>query len=554
MNSITLSEERDEETNYGYCDDHQPHAVRRMFNYKNGMLYDLRWDDAGNLGQVSMSKPGEMFEAGRFLFWTEDNRMHAAVDDRYYSYYAYDHCGERRLKLTGDNKLLDVNANFMATYTILNEQTLYPSAYMVLTNRGYTKHYYAGAERVAARLGGGGLDALDNAIGYNDTLLRKADTLFGQSLEQVNSRALNGNDIDCILGNGFAKEEFGHPIDGIPCQMQAGVDFFHDPFKDMVHSMQFDHNNGQEREVYFYHSDHLGSASWITDSGGQAIQHLQYLPYGEPYINQRTSGYNERYTFTGKEKDEETGYGYFGARYMDHELMTMWLSVDPMADKYPSISPYAYCAWNPVKLVDPDGREVINRHTKKIENLKKEIADLEGQIKDCNGSNLKELEGKLAGKKKSLKEEMKYEKIVDNAIQDLKNYGGDEFGKLDQLTDVNGNKVDVYIQMVDYIDKIGGPEGKTYGDVRSDGPCSSIMGPNTMLISLSHKYRDVAGKVLAHEGGHVLFDVKFPHVLAAFYSLHPSAERNGHDQDNPSGKMANAYENRYEENRRRTIK
>ena len=63
-------------------------------------------------------------------------------------------------------------------------------------------------------------------------------------------------------------------------------------------------------------------------------------------------------SFNGKEKDEETGYGYFGARYMDHELMTMWLSVDPMADKYPSISPYAYCAWNPVKLVDPDGRDV----------------------------------------------------------------------------------------------------------------------------------------------------------------------------------------------------
>lgn len=52
-------------------------------------------------------------------------------------------------------------------------------------------------------------------------------------------------------------------------------------------------------------------------------------------------------------------YTYFGARYMDHELMTMWLSVDPMADKYPGISPYAYCAWNPVKLVDPDGREMF---------------------------------------------------------------------------------------------------------------------------------------------------------------------------------------------------
>ena len=37
--------------------------------------------------------------------------------------------------------------------------------------------------------------------------------------------------------------------------------------------------------------------------------------------------------FTGKERDEETGFGYFGAMYMDHELMTMWLSVDPMSDK-----------------------------------------------------------------------------------------------------------------------------------------------------------------------------------------------------------------------------
>lgn len=106
------------------------------------------------------------------------------------------------------------------------------------------------------------------------------------------------------------------------------------------------------------HSDHLGGANWITDTSGTPVQHLQYLPYGERYVDQRMSGYNERFTFTGKERDEETGYGYFGARYMDHELMTMWLSVDPMADKYPSISPYNYCAWNPVKLVDPDGREV----------------------------------------------------------------------------------------------------------------------------------------------------------------------------------------------------
>ena len=54
-----------------------------------------------------------------------------------------------------------------------------------------------------------------------------------------------------------------------------------------------------------------------------------------------------------EQRDEETGHGYFGARYMDHVLTTMWLSVDPMADKDPSISPYAYCgAWNPIKLTE----------------------------------------------------------------------------------------------------------------------------------------------------------------------------------------------------------
>ena len=64
------------------------------------------------------------------------------------------------------------------------------------------------------------------------------------------------------------------------------------------------------------------------------------------------------FTFTGKEKDSESGFYYFGARYYDCDLSGLFLSVDPMADRYPSISSYAYCAWNPVKLVDPDGRKI----------------------------------------------------------------------------------------------------------------------------------------------------------------------------------------------------
>ena len=61
------------------------------------------------------------------------------------------------------------------------------------------------------------------------------------------------------------------------------------------------------------------------------------------------------YTFSAKERDPETGLSYFGSRYYSSDL-SVWLSVDPMSAKYPSLSPYTYCADNPVKLTDPDGR------------------------------------------------------------------------------------------------------------------------------------------------------------------------------------------------------
>ena len=64
---------------------------------------------------------------------------------------------------------------------------------------------------------------------------------------------------------------------------------------------------------------------------------------------------NWTFTFSAKEKDSETGLSYFGSRYYSSDL-SIWLSVDPMSDKYASLSPYVYCANNPVKLTDPDGR------------------------------------------------------------------------------------------------------------------------------------------------------------------------------------------------------
>ena len=84
-------------------------------------------------------------------------------------------------------------------------------------------------------------------------------------------------------------------------------------------------------------------------------------------VNCQLSTVNWTHTFSAKEKDTETGLSYFGSRYYSSDL-SIWLSVDPMSDKYPSLSPYVYCANNPIKLVDPNGEE-ISEHIDKYGNI-----------------------------------------------------------------------------------------------------------------------------------------------------------------------------------------
>jgi RHS repeat-associated protein len=92
--------------------------------------------------------------------------------------------------------------------------------------------------------------------------------------------------------------------------------------------------------------------------------------------------WNTPYKFNAKELDEETGMYYYGARYYTPEV-SIWLSVDPLADKYPSMSPYIYCAGNPVILVDPNGMDwFLNEETGQIQyqkDLRKNDAESLGE-------------------------------------------------------------------------------------------------------------------------------------------------------------------------------
>ena len=76
--------------------------------------------------------------------------------------------------------------------------------------------------------------------------------------------------------------------------------------------------------------------------------------------------YNSPFKFNGKELDEETGLYYYGARYYDPKI-SLWLSVDPLAEVNPHKSPYNYCSNNPVSRVDPTGM-IDGDHTEVTKN------------------------------------------------------------------------------------------------------------------------------------------------------------------------------------------
>lgn len=82
-----------------------------------------------------------------------------------------------------------------------------------------------------------------------------------------------------------------------------------------------------------------------------------YAPYGEQLLNQLAGTYKERFTFTGKERDKETGYTHYDARKLS-DIFGIWLSPDPLLDKYIYNSPYVYCEGNPIKFIDPNGKWV----------------------------------------------------------------------------------------------------------------------------------------------------------------------------------------------------
>jgi RHS repeat-associated protein len=326
------------------------HKVEKITDTSTGDTENFGYDLNGNTTtRVAIGTT----PTDRQFYWDESNRLRVFKDNNtgYMQHYIYDASGERILKSTSDTQLVFENGTPVDPIsTTMNGYTTYPSANIVVDASGnYSKHYYAGSQRIVSRLAGSAtiFESCSTCRPADAPVLdeKKLQTAQQADLQQYADQAKKGT----IIFKPYKPETLEEQQKALDEENQDG-------------------NNGSitapspsaratEGILYFYHPDHLGTSSALTDINGVAYQFFLNLPFGETMAEQSQLGlYHSPYKFNGKELDDETGFYYYGARYYDPRI-SIWASVDPLAEKFVAHSPYNYCFNNPVRYNDPTGME-----------------------------------------------------------------------------------------------------------------------------------------------------------------------------------------------------
>ena len=262
--------------------------------------------------------------------------------------------------------------------------TLYPASILSVNKNRFTKHYFLGDKRVASRIGTG---MFNNVYGRNGSYVTAGQQDYAERMNQIQTqkeayykkvgvapgvpteKGAYGDPENTGVGYNAVLTELGnhdvpqgwiqtpHPNTTPGTNPGAPVSW-NDPSNpdDPQAGYGYIPNDTTKEETFFYHSDHLGSTSYITDDHANITQYDAYLPYGELLVDEHSSSEDLPYKFNGKQFDDETGLYYYGARYMN-PMASIWYGVDPLAEKYTTTGGYVYTLNNPVKFIDVDGRE-----------------------------------------------------------------------------------------------------------------------------------------------------------------------------------------------------
>ena len=122
--------------------------------------------------------------------------------------------------------------------------------------------------------------------------------------------------------------------------------------------------SGETPIYHTYLTDHQGNVRVVVDENAAVKQVNHYYPYGALFA-ESTNGNVQPYKYNGKELDRMHGLDWYdhGARHNDAAI-GRWHVMDPLCEKYYDVSPYAYCAGDPVNAIDPDGKSIWTKMLK----------------------------------------------------------------------------------------------------------------------------------------------------------------------------------------------
>jgi RHS repeat-associated protein len=133
------------------------------------------------------------------------------------------------------------------------------------------------------------------------------------------------------------------------------------------------HPDDRGPAVQFHLGDHLGSSNVVVDSAAALVNREEFTPYGETSFG---SFARKRYRFTGKERDEESGLSYHGARYYVPSLCR-WSTVDPKHSLFPQWSAFVYSFARPLSFADETGRAPTDETAPDVRKLTSQVATVE---------------------------------------------------------------------------------------------------------------------------------------------------------------------------------
>ena len=323
----------------------------------------------------------------REMYWDEDNRLMVLSDNGKTSRYTYNAAGERIMKSYGTMEGVYINgAPQGITFHETDNFTLYPASIISINKNRFTKHYFIGDKRIASRIGTG---LFNNVYGRNGSYVTAGQQDYAERMNQIQTqkeayykkvgvapgvpteKGAYGDPENTGVGYNAVLTELGnHDVpqgwiqtprpNTTPGTNPGAPVSWNDPSNpdDPQAGYGYIPSDTTKEETFFYHSDHLGSTSYITDDHANITQYDAYLPYGELLVDEHSSSEDLPYKFNGKQFDEETGLYYYGARYMN-PVTSLWYGVDPLTEKYKSIGAYVYCIGNPLKFVDSKGEDVL---------------------------------------------------------------------------------------------------------------------------------------------------------------------------------------------------